>query len=452
MKKSKGRRKISVKRIVVLIIALCLISTAILFLTRNNTKQSINKTDNVKLITGTGNPGLIMSFAKNGSALLPTLSLNTNYLFVHTVRVGDVDNDKIEEIVAGISNSFFSEPYGCKVEEYSTIDSQQNLSLIDDVGDVRCKDLAIGDADNDGKNEVLLGTHGEGYINLYKKIGGKWEKTVLEDNYIGKIDAERNTTHKVARKDLTYDAVVNSAVHIVKIGDIDNDGKNEVVATISSPLEFPSDEISFIRVYRYDKNLNSWNSSTLDELHGREFRSIAIGDLYGNGKNEMLIGIGTPGKNPGSVYLYSYDGSKWNKQLFYNDSIERNMKGLTIGDLDNDGKNEVVLATGFPNGVVHIFKWDEAKGKFSDNIIGRISDFFNLTGAEFNSMATEIGDFDSDSEKEIIVGGTTTFPEKKIGWEGADSGYLVMFKRNKSGEWQGKILDTHNILAVDAGK
>ena len=440
---------VSVKKIIILIAVLCLILAAILFITKNKIKTYADEISLIKLVTGTGNSGLIMGFSKNSLNFSLIYSLNTGYLFVHTVRIGDINNDKKEEIVAGVSNSFFSEPYGCKVEEYSTIDSQQNLSLIDDVGDVRCKDLAIGDADNDGKNEVLLGTHGEGYINLYKKIGGKWEKTVIEDNYIGKIDAERNTTHKVARKDLTYDAVVNSAVHIVKIGDIDNDGRNEVVATISSPLEFLSDEISFIRVYKYDEKLNVWNSSTLDELHGREFRSIAIGDLYGNGKNVMLIGIGTPEKNPGSVYLYSYDGAKWNKELFYNDSIERNMKGLTIGDLDNDGKNEVALVTGFPNGVVHIFKWDETKRKFSDEVIGRISDLFNLSGAEFNSMAVEIGDFDSDSEKEIIVGGTITYPSRNIGWEGADSGYLVMFKKGKSGKWQSKILDTHNILAID---
>ncbi|MCX6709985.1 MAG: hypothetical protein NTV63_03485 [Candidatus Woesearchaeota archaeon] len=407
-----SKRKIAWKRIITIFSLLIAFIVCTLFI-KDRISYSGKFSNNFgNVIIGTGNSGFIKILSLK-DANITAENFNTSHLFI------------------SLQGSLWKE------------------SLIDDIGDVRCKDIYVGDADNDGKNEVLLGTHGEGYVIVYKKNSSKWDKTILEHNFIGKIDQQRKMSHKVDRKDLTYDTLVNSAVHIVKSGDVDNDGKNEVVATISSPLEFLADEISFIRVYKLNESINAWQDYTVDELHGREFRSIAIGDVYNEGRNSLIIGIGSPGQKPGSVYIYSYDSGKWEKTLLHNDSTEKNMKGLVIGDLENDGENEIVLATGFPKGIVHIFHWNKEEKKFSDKVIGAISELFNISEAQFNSMAAEIVDFDLDGNKEILVAGTTTFPNKKIGWEGADSGYLVLFKIQPDGSWEKRLLNSNNVLSLD---
>jgi len=422
------------------ILSLLLIIYSLYSLTSTIQKQiSINK-----IVTGAGNPGKIIIYSWKDLGFTEKL-IDTGFDLVHTVRIGDTDNDNKNEIIAGIGNSFFRGPYGCRVVVYKIKGDGWAEDTIDNVGDLRCKDLTIGDADNDNKNEIVLGTHGEGVVTIYKWNNTKWSKTVLERNWIAKMDEIKNTSHRVPRENITYDTIVQTAVHIVKIGDVYNNNRNQVIATMSSPLESLATEISYIKVYEW--NGKRWIDSIVDELEDREFRSIVVGDIYNKGKNELLVGIGSPGDRKGSVYIYDWNVSRWDKKLLYNDTNEKNMKGLTIGDVYNDGKNRIVLATGFPDGIVSIFEWNGKK--FDRKIIDNISSSFNMRGWEFNSMAAEIQDVDGDDKNEILVSGMTTLP-KKIGWEATDIGFLVVYKWNGT-DWTKRVLDNRSVLGMTTG-
>ena len=134
------------------------------------------------IVTGTGNPGLIKLFEVKGASIKLIKTIDSGYKFVHTVRLGDVYNNGNKQIIAGISNSFFAQPYGCQVVAYDLTTYEK--SLIDNVGDLRCKDLTIGDADNDGKNELLLATHGQGILRMYKWQNDNWTIEDIEKNLI----------------------------------------------------------------------------------------------------------------------------------------------------------------------------------------------------------------------------------------------------------------------------
>ena len=397
------------------------------------------------IVAGTGNPGEIYVYETKNKILSKIKAIKTGYKFVHTVKIGDIYNNGSKQIIAGVSNSFFAEPYGCRVVSYNTKDFKE--SVIDNVGDLRCKDLTIGDVDNDEKNEIILGTHGRGIVRIYKWTNGKWSKEDLENNYISKIDIQENTNHRVDNKDLTCkECVVQTAVHIVKVGDVDNDGKNELIATMSSPLELQKiDEISYIRLYK--KINGKWQNKTIDKLSNREFRSITIGDVYNQKKNVLLLGIGSPRNEKGSLYIYEYSNNKWEKRVIYNDQDEKNMKGVALGDINGTGKRTVLLATGFPNAKIMTLT-SEVEG-FKKELIGTIASLFKLDKPEFNSMVALI--FQSGRNTNLIIGGTTTYPNKKIGWEGADQGYLVVYSK-KENTWIPKIIETKNILGMDMEK
>ncbi|MDP2649466.1 MAG: hypothetical protein Q8P10_01340 [bacterium] len=392
------------------------------------------------LVAGTGNPGNILLYTiNNGFEKIKTI--DTGYKFVHTVRIGDIYNNKKLYIVAGVSNSFFAQPYGCKVVSYDLDNFKENT--IDNVGDLRCKDLTIGDVDNDGKNEIVLATHGLGIVRIYKWENNKWVKTDLENNFIAKIDASEKTNHRVPNDQLTCkDCVVQSAVHIVKIGDVDNDGKNELISTISSPLELQNEkEISFIKVYK--KVGNTWQNYIIDRLSEREFRSVTIGDIYNTKRNALLIGIGSPRNEKGSLYAYEFSNGSWNKKIIYNDPDEKNMKGVALDDIYRDGIQRFLLATGFPKAKIQILTLKN--NKLEQENIGNAASFFNIQGAEFNSMAAMT---EGSSQKRLFIGGTTIYPKKNIGWEGANGGFLLEYQK-KNNKWEGNILNKNNILGMD---
>lgn len=393
------------------------------------------------LAVATGNPGNIYLYANQDKGYKLAKTIESGFQLVHTVRIGDIYNDGKKYIVAGVSNSFFREPYGCKVVAY---DMQKFLmTLIDEVGDLRCKDITIGDIDNNGKNAIVLATHGEGIVRIYRWLDNAWQKETLETNYIAQIDKEKHTNHKVPNTDVPCKAcLIQTAVHIVKIGDVDNDGKNEIIATMSSPLELKNvDEISFVRMYK--KVGDKWEGKTIDTLSGKEFRSVIIDDIYGNGENTLLVGIGSPRNEPGSLIAYQYKDGAWSKSVIYDDKTEKNMKGVAFGTIDGQQKS-ILLATGFPDANIMTFRFNGTKFDRSD--LGSIRTLFNLPDAQFNSMASVIT---NDATKYLFVGGSTVFPKQNIGWEATDKGYLVDFTK-QNGKWTPQIIDTHNIQGLDS--
>jgi hypothetical protein len=72
--------------------------------------------------------------------------------------------------------------------------------------------------------------------------------------------------------------------------------------------------------------------------------SVAIGDLDGDGKREIVTGAGTGG-GP-HVRVFKTDGVPWGKEFFAFDKGDRGGISVTTGDLDKDGKDEIIIGSG----------------------------------------------------------------------------------------------------------
>ena len=80
-----------------------------------------------------------------------------------------------------------------------------------------------------------------------------------------------------------------------------------------------------------------YNDATWAKLHSYSAQALAIGDLDGNGRDDLLVNFGASG-------LWArYNNATWTK-LHNNSSI-----GLIAADLDGDGKDELVVD--FSNGL-----------------------------------------------------------------------------------------------------
>jgi len=391
------------------------------------------------VVAGSANPGEIILYKLGENTMTEQKRINTGYKFVFTVRVGDIYNTGKSTIIAGVGDSFYKDPYGCHVIAYDL--NLQKIETIDTLSDLRCKDLVIDDLDQDGTKEVVLATHGEGYIRIYRHIADEWQKEEVEHNFIAQIDQEESQNHRVSNVDLPCDdCLIQSAVHIVKAVDTDGRGEKEIIATISSPLELQGvDEVSFVMLYRRKNGV--WEKEIIDRGENFEFRSIEIGDIDNNGFQDIVVGTGSPRDVSISVFAYEHANGAWSKKEVFTDANAKNMKGLVVTDYDQNGEKSIILATGFPDSTLYHISWDGSS--FVPIEIDRISSLLQ-NGGQHNAMAA----FVIPDTQNVITAGMSTFPEQMIGWEASEKGFIAYYS-NKNGILSSNLVDTMNILGMD---
>ncbi len=120
--------------------------------------------------------------------------------------------------------------------------------------------------------------------------------------------------------------------------------------------------------------------------------SLAVGDLYGNGQKEIIVGAGK-GNDPW-VKVFNAQG----KQLAKFNAFDSSFKGgvsVAVADLDGDGKMEIVTGSGAGlNSEVRVFSNS-----------GQLENKFSVFEPGFQggvNIAT--GDVNGDGQAEIVVG------------------------------------------------
>jgi hypothetical protein len=173
------------------------------------------------------------------------------------------------------------------------------------------------------------------------------------------------------------------------IGDCDNDGNNELLI---------SGRDCTIRVMKWFENNQTY--SQVYALHPPFYPfkrcsagGMAIGDVTNDGKNEIAATWYTA--------FYTYSSGKYslrgmNPWIFFHNG---GSSDCLIGDCDNDGKNELILSgSGYgltsPVGQITVFKWNGLYLK-------RAAEWKDPQ-ANGNVFMAGLGDVDDDGENEIV--------------------------------------------------
>jgi len=173
-------------------------------------------------------------------------------------------------------------------------------------------------------------------------------------------------------------------------GDVDGDGIDEI---IFAPQERGGPHI---RIFKY--NTSNGNFDLFDQFfsypsHFRMGVNVTAGDLNNNGREEIIVAP----KNRGGPHVRTYEYSQGSFQLYsqffaYIHSF-RGGVSLAVGDTDNDGHNEIITGAG-PGGGPHVRIFN-AQGEYKYQFFAASTSFRG--GVDITSF-----DYDQDGAHEII--------------------------------------------------
>jgi hypothetical protein len=268
------------------------------------------------------------------------------------VATGDVDGDGKDEIVVGFGpvSGNASVPGGW----FEIFDDDRSplgwgrlswASYNSTYGDTR---PACGDVDGDGLDEIIvgLGSGGNGWVEIFDYSGG----SVTHKSWVQVDWAGYNTSNGETRP---------------AAGDLDGDGRDEVVVGLGPGargwLEVVDDATAgYGHLVWAAVDWASYNSA-----HG-ETRP-ACGDVDGDGVDEIIVGLGAGGGGYLEVFDYS-SGSVTHKAWLrvhwgaYNSSVGETRPAS--GDLDGDGRDEVAVGLG-PGGSGYLEVLDDASAGYA---------------------------------------------------------------------------------------
>lgn len=210
----------------------------------------------------------------------------------------------------------------------------------------------------------------------------------------------------------------------VAVGDVDGDGDDEIVIAAGrsgGPM---------VQVFQGDGTLIAQWFAYSESL--RTGVKVAVGDLDADGKAEIVTGVGAGG-GP-QVRVFNADGtSKFGNGWFAFDSSFRGGCDVTVGDFNGDGKAEIAAAAG-PGGSPHVRMFSR-KGRFLGTEFRPFAD--DNTGGV--SLATANVDGGDDDELVMAI-------------QSAGEAWVKTYKNDGTivGEWK-SFADLYSGLAIGAG-
>jgi hypothetical protein len=280
----------------------------------------------------------------------------------------------------------------------------------------RMRDAEIADLYGDGKAAIAVATHDQGVVSVLRPTDdGGFEVVEL-------------------------DAKPETFVHEIEIGDVDGDGVLEVYATPSEPNRLDGSPQSG-EVVRYVPSKGGERTLVAD-LGDRHAKEILVADVDGDGRDELYVSVeGRTGENkelidPVEIRRYEADTPP-EAGVVIGTLRDRLSRFLTTGDVDGDGRKELVAAA-FSSGIWLYRPGDDPNDRWSAELIDR-----NSSGFEHAAILT---DLDGDGRDELYVASDRHKAVRRYVWDGEKLARQVIYERPDD-----RPVFTWNLMPVPVG-
>jgi hypothetical protein len=311
------------------------------------------------------------------------------------IAAADVDGDGMLDIIAADYGSSMVSVYRNTCTP-GNISSNSFATRVDFTTGLQPEGVAVMDLDGDGRPDLLVANSGEGTVSILRNT-----------SVMGSL-----TTNSFAPK---VDIATGSGCQDAAAVDWDGDGKPDVVTVNSG-----SGTLSLLR------NISTPGSITTNSFAAKVDIAVltdpvqmAIGDLDGDGKPDLTVTFYLPQTVVSVFRNISAAGSLTTNSFAPRIDCSLGGRGHTpaIGDLDGDGKPDIAVVTELSS-LLSIFRNVSTPGSFTNSSLASRVDF--STGS--NPWGVAIGDLDGDGRPDIIFcnqyGSTISIYQNKVPFGG----------------------------------
>jgi hypothetical protein len=243
----------------------------------------------------------------------------------------------------------------------------------------RMRDVEVADLYGDGKPVLVVATHDQGVVAVVRSSGGSFSATEL--------DREPNTI-----------------VHEVEVGDLDGDGTREVYAarSLSNRMDGtpqPGSVVCYVPARAESRR-------SVADLADRHAKEILVADVDGDRRDELYVSV--EAVSGGVVEVVRFDAGNLSAGGSRIATInDRMCRCLTAGDVDGDGRSELVAAA-HKSGVWLLRPGSDPRQPWSVTSIDRDS-----SSIEHAALLT---DLDEDGTDELYVANDDDLEVNRYVW------------------------------------
>ncbi len=255
----------------------------------------------------------------------------------------------------------------------------------------RMRDAEQGDLFGDGSQSLAVATHDQGVV------------VVIRPGAEGPLELDRKP---------------DTFIHEIEIGDLDADGVLEVYATPSDPNTLDG-KPQRGEVVRYVPATGEGRQVVAD-LGDRHAKEILVDDVDGDGRDELYVSI--EAVEGGSLEVRRYDAETDPSAGFTIATLRDPMcRFLLAGDVDGDGKKEIVAAAK-DTGLWLFRPGADPRVEWSVTLIDSDSKGFE--------HASVLADLDGDGTDELYVASDDDREVRRYVWEGEEPVRETIYTRS----------------------
>ncbi len=360
----------------------------------------LDKNGTLEIVLGLGNGSIQIV---NGSTLQVENACATPAGDINDLAIGDVDRDGANEIVFCNDSSIFV---------YDAL----TLSLEWNSGSYGGRGIAIGNVDRDLAVEIVTSrsgntgyvVDGSSHVLEWEYAGGFGSIVRLEDidgdymkEIVGANDWDYITAFDADIKSPKWQITADLDIDSLRVMDIDND----------SVLEILYGDGQWGSVYCINSQTQNLEWSIDNPEHGTT--DIGAADVDGDGTIELLWGSGA--SSTGEDHLYVADSVTQTIE-WWNEHLDPPFQAFDVGDVDGDVGTEIVMGSyesgsGYDSGVVLIYDASTHTCEWSS---GPLPDASTWTGLQ----SIKVADVDQDGDNEYLVGTADLYDGLILCYEG----------------------------------
>ncbi|MEO8428337.1 MAG: aryl-sulfate sulfotransferase [Verrucomicrobiota bacterium] len=268
----------------------------------------------------------------------------------------------------------------------------------------RMRDAEVGNIYGDGKAAIAIATHDQGVV------------AILRPEASGRFKVQELDRHP------------DTIVHEIELGDMDGDGVMEVYATPTAPNQVDGTPQPG-KVVRYVPARGE-GPTVVADLGDRHAKEILVTDMDGDGRDELYVSV--EAVSGGKVEIRRYLAMTASTQGELVATIDDTLcRFLTAGDVDSDGKKEMVAAANKSG----LWLLRPHKGPWEIELIDAGSSGFE--------HAANLLDLDGDGRDELYVASDNQREVRRYDWTPKGWRHEVLLK------YEDKLSRfTWNIMAV----